>query len=209
MSEATVATHKPHQHNIEVRPIERNGVSKVLSKQQFGKLSKSKGITFFTPDFWEVSWETDLTWMGIEWVISVLNKRARKDFQDIFTYHYYDDNEQVRPVFPLEEYIKDCQEFTEGEAKLADLIEDKDELVAMQQEYALVALQDDAVGEDGQYTEDTKATLAKTLELAPKIKALTKQIVALQNKYADRVQKRQAAKAAKESASKTAQAVAA
>lgn len=192
-------TKTEHAHKWVMPPIERNGVTKTLSKMTFGKLSLSKGLSFYGPEFSQATWESDSKWVGLEWIVSVLNKRARKDFADIFQLHYYDDDGNPREVFPLEAYIQDCKDFTEGEAKLADLREDYDELVAQQQELAQSEAMS-SLNEDGTFSDAMDEAIEKIKALAPKINGLKAQMKAISDRYQDRAEKRKAAKAAKEAA---------
>jgi hypothetical protein len=191
-----------HSHNIAVPPITRNGITKTLSKLTFGKRSNSAGHSFYAPEFSQATMADDLTWAGADWVTSVLNKRARVVFMDIWTYHAYEDTtdekgapvQTLRATFPIEEYIKDIQDFTEGEAKLSELREDYMAMVEVQQELVQKSMDD---------PENSDKYIQEVQNNNPAIITLKKQIASLESKWADRAAKREAAKKAKEAASKT------
>ena len=203
MSEAQPAVQSKWTHSVPNPSITRNGVTKQLSSANLGKLHSQAGMVVYVPEFSQATWDTDLTWLGLDYVVSVIGKKTRKVFQDLFIENYFDAEGKVNATFPLDQYIRDCTDFTEGEAKLADLREDYDELVAIQQTAAMRL-----VDESETLDETAKAGIVESImSLAPKITGIKLQMKTISDKYADRAAKRDPAKKAKEAASKTAQVV--
>lgn len=187
------AEKKPGSYPIS---IERNGITATLGVSKFGKLHSYKGHEFNTYETSQATFETDCKWLGLDFVTSVLNKRIRKDMGEIFVNAVENEDGTPREKFAMEQYLKDLADFTAGEAKLADLQEDYEDLVAQQQEL-ITKPEASEMTNEGQFTEAAQAILDQIRGLAPKINSIRASIKAIKDKYADRAAKREAAKAAK------------
>lgn len=178
--------------------IERNGVKKLLIVDEFGKKSNYKGIKFPRPEFSIGDFENDSKWCGLDWVVALMNKSARLIFGDLFVDDDYQKEFSETGKYPWEKWKADAEAFTAGIAKLKDLMDDKEELVAQQQ--ALVADPLFSLGEGEESTPAYVELTEKIKLLGKKIAPLTKQIADIRAKYAARIEKKEAAAAAQKAA---------
>ena len=174
--------------------ISRNGVTKELTPEPFGKLSNDYGKWFAYPVLSLATWDTDSKWVGLEGVVDIVVSELRSIFADIYTDNIGDDG-----VFNREQWLADCADFTAGVARLSDIESQLDTLQGLQQTYAL----DDAFGSEdanGVPTEAAKELEAKIKDVAKKIAPLRAKRASITAKYQARADKRKAKKEAAEKA---------
>lgn len=176
--------------------VERNGVNMTLVEQTFGKKAKLAGQKFFAPETSSARFNDDVTWIGVDWLVSVANKRMRLDFADI----YVDNIDKTTGLLNQEQWALDAADFTSGIAKLSDLEADLDELIGLQQGYAL----DANFGED---SDAGKALDVSIKDVASKIKPIRANIAAIKAKYGARAEARKVKEAASTTATPEAPAV--
>jgi hypothetical protein len=202
-----------HSHIAPTAPkpvlVTRNGVTKQLEQQVFGKKSPLNGHKFYAPVLRLATAEDDLKWAGLDWVINAVNKTARRIFADIYT-------EIVSPevpteiskkfkadgIFPMDVFIHEAEEFTSGYQKMSDIETDLEELY----DQINACIENPKFGETTDNTEDGPKTEAAQ-ELEDTMKKLNAQVRPLKATYAlmkDKYAARVAARKAKEVTAKAA-----
>lgn len=177
--------------------ITRNEVSKVLSEDSFGKNSKAKGQKFFTPKFTAAGIVDDSKWLGLDYIINVLNRTTRRVFADL----YLDNIDDKTGKFDEVNWLKEATDFTEGVATLSDLQEEVDELTGKMQD--IVTNETSGFGqtnEDGTYTELALQKEEEVKKLGLTLKPLRAQIAKIRATYKERLEKKEATKKANEAA---------
>lgn len=177
-----------HKHTeVKAPEIKRNDITKVLKEQVFGKQSDRGGVKFYAPVI-DLTVEDDVKWAGIENLSGIVNKTLRKIFADL----YVDNVNEETGVFDRENWEAQAADFTAGVAKLSDIEEQLDSLMAEQQSYALDpdfgATVDDSEGSPK--TERAVEIEKHIREVANKIKPLRTQKAAIEVKYAAAALKR-------------------
>jgi hypothetical protein len=170
--------------------IVRNGISKVLTEQTFGKKSPHVGKKFFAPTVTQETFQTDVEWISFDNVRSMLDKALRVIFAGIHLDHFNAETGLVN----MDAWAIDAADFTAGVDKLSDLDDELDGLQAQQQSYAL----DDQFGEvdaSGQKTERALELEKLIKETADKIRPIRIKRDDLRIKWAERAAKREAKKA--------------
>lgn len=203
------------QHHTPATPkpvlVTRNGVVKQLEQNVFGKKSPLNGHKFYAPKFSLATAEDDLKWAGLDWVLSAVNKTARRIFADIYT-------EIVSPevatevskkfqsdgIFPMDVFLHEAEEFTSGYQKMSDIEGDLEELY----DQINACIENPKFGETIDGTEEGAKTEAAQ-ELEDTMKKLNAQVRPLKATYAGMKEKyavRVAARKAKETSGVTAKA---
>lgn len=173
--------------------VTRNGVTKTLTEQIFGKKSPHAGKKFPAPEFSSANIDEGIVWIGKEEVAAMASTYLRRIFADL----YVDSVEENEGKFILEKFLEDAADFTAGVAKLSDLQEEIDQLLTLQQTY-VVDENFGATAEDGTPTPEAVALVQKMKEVSAKIKPLKIQIAGIKEVYKQRAAKRAKKEAVKE-----------
>lgn len=178
-------------NEVEVDPnapvVEINGVSKTLTKQTFGKLSKNKGQVFYAPEFSQSTFDTDVKWTGPMYVLGILNRNARKAFGEI----YVDNINATTGKLDQEGWLHDAQDWTSGVTKLSDI---EDEMLELQGQMSVLT-EDEHFGEtdeSGNKTDACNELNSRIASLAAKLRPLRAEKLRISERYKDRVAKRDA-----------------
>lgn len=177
--------------------IVRNGVTKELSPQVFGKKSPHAGKSFFAPEISEESFQDDVKWLGFDTVENLINKGMRNVFASI----YLDNINAETGEFDQEGWAADAADFTAGAAKLSDIEEKIDDLQALQQSYTVENENFGALDENGKLTEEAQRLNDLVMANNKKIKSLRAQRDEIKAIYMARAAKRAEKKAAQEAVS--------
>lgn len=171
--------------------VDRNGITKELSEQVFGKKSPHAGKKFFAPVMTIEKFDEDSKWVGPDNIVRMTNKVLRTIFADILI----DNTDKEKGTINEEQMAIDYADFTAGTSKLSDIEEQLDDLQALQQSYAL---DDDfgATDQNGVKTERAVELEKLIKETADKIKPLRVEKASIEQKYQERAAKRKDRKAA-------------
>jgi hypothetical protein len=104
--------------------ISRNGESRTLREETFGKNSKMAGTKFYIFETSVGTFQEDIAFIGTDFLVSSFNRYARKIMGDIFRESF----DGVTGVFNKPTYIEKLADFTAGASTLKDLQEDMMEL---------------------------------------------------------------------------------
>ena len=201
--------------------ITRNGISKVLGKQVFGKKAadgKLAGFVFYVPDV-DVTKTDDVTWAGLDTLNGMIKRGLRGVFSGIFTSMLETEEYKTTGVFPQEAYEQELAEFTAGAQKLSDIEDELDELQALQMSLTYenpnfgARQLPEGVDADSLSTEqllqypltaEANDLMTQTTELNKKVKGLRTQRATIEAEYKRRGEVRKAKDAAKKAAAGTA-----
>lgn len=183
---------------VEVPAINRNNIVLPLSEMVFGKKSDNAGKKFFAPVISVANFDTFKDWVGLDSIVSVVNKWMRGAFAGI----YLDNIDPATGLLNEVSWRADAEDFTAGVTKLGDLEEEIEELSELQSTYAL----NPAFGEtdsEGKPTPESEQLKTSITSVAQKLKPLRAQKALIESKYADRAAKRKVKMEAAKAAAKT------
>lgn len=175
--------------------ITRNGITKVLAEQTFGKRSDNAGKKFYAPEFSIGDFANDSVWTGADWFISMGNKAARRIFGEM----HVDNIDEKTGLLNFDAWKIEAEDFTAGVVTLRELQEEVNDLVDQQSTLAT----GDKFGEvdsAGEPTADALEVNKAIVAITAKLRPLRVQMASIKQKYEAVVAKREAAKAAKEAA---------
>jgi hypothetical protein len=204
-----MSEHATKQHPT-LPVIKRNDVELTFIDEVFGKKSPNAGRKFPCPPINQANWDVVSKWLGIEWLVSVAQRAARKIAADIYldeanwsnlevVKEGKDAGKIIGGTFLLENAIRDLEEFTAGVATLGDLA---DAISQIQDQMSLL------VDDEGFAVDDKDAPLnperyveltEQMKDLQKKIRPIKQQYAAITAKYKERAEKRKL----KEQASET------
>lgn len=173
--------------------IVRNGASKDLVMTKFSKRSPNAGKEFPTVEMTQSNFDSDVNWIGKDFIVSVTNARMRAIFGAMYT----DNIDAKTGQLNLDAWKAEAEDFTAGATRLGD-IEDEIELIVTDQ----VELTNDdkfsETDENGAPTPEALAVQQKIANLAAKLRPLKAQKKQIEEKWAAVVAKRKATEAANE-----------
>ena len=192
------------QHGKHAEPVapvlERNEIKKTLVIDEFGKSSKeNKGVKYWKPTFSETNWDNDVTWFGRGFIAAVVGRKVRSMFGALHL--EYIDKETGKLNFTAWEQAALEFEVSSEEGK-KDLEQERADLA----DRIFTITDDDAFGIlPGETPTPRYLELKAELEeLGNQNTILKAKIRAIDQKYAEIVEKRKAtqAKQAAEAAAK-------
>src|SRR5271157_3037461 len=179
--------------------IKRNGVELQFVEETFGKKSPNVGHKFPCPPITQANWDIASVWLGIEWLVGVGQRVARRIAADIYLDEANWDGQTVDGEgkitggqFVLERAMHDYEEFTAGVATLGDLADAisqiQDQMSLLVDDEGFAVDEKDAPLNPERYVELTE----QMKDLQKKIRPIKQQYAAITAKYKERAEKRKA-----------------